>query len=249
VIPIHIKDKRVFRALSSLEGVDDTQVNVCTSREIGEWIDNEYDGDEKFWNYVFCEDTSYEHMTNAGIHAFADDVEFVSILEFDDRLNSTAHASMEPYLKENESVGIFLPLAYMVVDDATDGDERLKVVAMLNEAPLANGMFEDYGTLDLDTMMKANFAFINGSYFKPEVFEKFGMLKTKFEMFSDYEFIMRMIYNGVETMTIPKVARFHFLSEDGVFQQQKNSEESVRAKWLQLARSEYMFTDDRDLEI
>jgi len=252
IIPIHVKSKDIGRALKSIDGLKSTTVVVCCSNSIKEWIESN-SGElvpkrlkgNKF-NYCTSEDTSYQNLVNIGIEELKDKVEYISILEFDDKVNPNAHTEILPYFNNTPDAELYLPLACLVVDnDKKENDSSLQMIAMLNEAPLATGMFEDYGIVDMDTMLKANFVFVNGGYFRTSAFEKYGMFKKNMEILYDYELILRFLNSGCKVVSVPKIARFHFYRPDSEFERQKSMLGEYRDKWLKLAKQEYFFDEDR----
>lgn len=248
IIPIHEKNELVFRALKSAMQFEDTLICISTNKKIADWID-ENKGDLQFEQVAYStnEDTSYPHLVNMGIESLKDKVEFISILEFDDVVSSTAHDAIVPYL-ENMEAHIYLPLGAMVTEDSSIEENKFTMVAMLNEAPFAAGVADEYGVLDFNMLLKANFAFVNGAYFKPEAFEKWGKFKENFKYLSDYELILRHVYEGAEIKSVPKLARFHYKREEGAFEQQKKLSHEDREYWVTTAKKEYMFQEDRELK-
>jgi len=96
-------------------------------------------------------------------------------------------------------------------------------------------------------MLRTNFLFVNGCYIKPEVFDSFGTFKENFDILYDYEWALRMVYNGVTIRTIPKATHFHSITEDGASETQKALPNSVKENWLGAARREYFFDEDREI--
>ncbi len=127
-------------------------------------------------------------------------------------------------------------------------EESIQMVAMLNEAPFAPGLSDDYGVLDFNMLLRANFSFVNGTYFRTTLFNDIVMFKENFEILSDYEFMLRMVYDGKEIISIPKVARFHYHRADSEFERQKNLDPEQREYWLNMVKREYMFAEDREFD-
>jgi len=249
IIPIHEKNDLVFRALKSVVDRESTLICISTNEEIAKWIE-ENKGDLNFDHVgqFLSHDTSYPNLVNGGIGVLKDQVEFISILEFDDTVSAPAHDAIIPYFEELEA-DVFLPLAAVVVDnkESDQNKDQFTFLTVLNEAPFAAGLADDYGIMDFNMILKANFAFVNGAYFKPGCFDEYGYFKTNFEILADYELITRFIYEGAIVKSIPKIARFHYKRDEGAFEQQKKLSQEEREKWLKHCKREYMFKEDRVL--
>jgi len=246
IIPIHKKDKLIERAIKSLDGFENTLIYICCTEAVQKWIEKEVEIPEGI-NYVYLEaadnETSYQQLVNLGLDNVGDNMEYISILEFDDKVSPNAHEAIEPYFENDSETDIFMPLAAMV----TGEDNKLQMIAMLNEAPFASNVFEDYGKFDIATMLKSNFAFVNGAYFRKSALENYGRFKNNIEMFEDYEYILRALNEGCQITSIPKIARFHFYNETGEFQRRKDLPQEERDKWLLTVRQEYFFDEDREI--
>ena len=68
-----------------------------------------------------------------------------------------------------------------------------------------------------------------------------------------YEFLLRMTYNSVKIMTIPRIGYKHSNLRDGSlfwdykFGDMKLSEQEVKF-WVSTAKKEYFFVDDRNIK-
>lgn len=196
--------------------------------------------------------SSYPILVNEAIEAFKDEADYFTILEFDDKLTRSAFNVFDRYefsLSSDEpdvDTKVFCGLAFVLKGE--EGSEPT-LVGISNEAAFAPNLAEEYGKLDFNMMLKNNFMFLNGSFIHKSVFAECGLLKTNFEMFCDYEFALRMVYNGISIQSIPKVTHLHFLSEDGAFAKQKDSPRHIVDQWLSAARKEYFFNEEREILI
>ena len=89
-----------------------------------------------------------------------------------------------------------------------------------------------------------------GSVIKKSVIEDFGGFKGSIKLTFVYEFLLRLTYNSVSIMTIPRLAYKHTnLREGSIFWNYKNSEPKMLEDevkfWVGTAKKEYFFTDDR----
>jgi len=243
IIPLHIKDDRVFRAISSVS--NDAEIFVSAPKDVREWLSSKSEGaDDKFkLGGPESEKSSYQALVNYALD-FARDADFISILEFDDEVTPNASNIITEHAEAYPESQILAPLVCVVKDINQD---KPMLVGMANEAVFANGVAEERGFVDYNMMLKTNFLFVNGVYIKPEVFEEFGVFKENFEMFFDYEWALRVVYNGTIIRGIAKAGRFHYLYEDGMFEQHKNLDRKLREDYLGAARREYFFDEDREL--
>jgi len=249
IIPLHKKDKRVFRAIASIP--NESTIIIVTSSAIKKWLKG-HDDIDVVTDILENKNTSYPALVNVGIAGSKlYNPKFISILEFDDTVTPNAHRIVEEYAEAYPEDGIFAPLSCIVKENEKEGEEEVPptLVAISNEACFAPGVSEEMGIVDYNMMLRTNFVFINGCYIKPEVFEEFGEFKEAFDIFYDYEWILRMSYNGVIIRGIPKVSRFHYLYDDSIFEKMKIIDQDTRSKWLNLTRREYFFGPNEGREI
>ena len=247
IIPLHKKDERVIRAINSVP--EDVHLIVSTSEEIQHWIGTlgsidgvmfEFDGHE-------CEGTSYQELVNDGIRiAKKSGKEWISVLEFDDKLTPTATDIFESYAtswgEDNEVLATFS----CIVKEDSNGNEVLLSIG--NEMGIAPGVAEEYGYFDFNMLLKTNYIFLNGCYIKVDVFDEFGYFKKNIKVFADYEWTLRALYNDVKFKTVPKATRIHYLYDDGMFGEHKSMPSELVNKWLTLAKQEYFMLEDREIE-
>ena len=68
-----------------------------------------------------------------------------------------------------------------------------------------------------------------------------------------YEFLLRLTYNSVNIMTIPRIGYKHMnLREGSIFWNYKNGNEKISDKevsfWIESAKKEHFFTSDRNIK-
>ena len=89
-----------------------------------------------------------------------------------------------------------------------------------------------------------------GAVIKKSVIEDFGGFKSSIKLTFVYEFLLRLTYNSVSIMTIPRLAYKHTnMREGSIFWSYKNGDvkmidDEVKF-WIGTAKKEYFFTDDR----
>ena len=232
---------------TAIDSVPDGGIILSTTPEVKEWFEIKYKGD-KITEVLTSEKNTYQTLANAGIE-FSKTVEadYISILEFDDHLTPNAHRILNEYMDVYEDADILAPLACVVKQD--ENSDKPTLLNMINEACYAGGIPEAQGYFDFNMLLRTNFMFVNGCYIKPSVFEEFGGFKENFRLFYDYEWILRMVYNGAVIRGIPKATHFHYMTPDGAFSASKKESKDVAGEYLKAVRREYFFEEDRELNL
>lgn len=249
VIPLHKKDERVIRAINSVSSGSSIGV-VCGNLDIFEWMDTKNLPKNVTLGNADSKGMTYPELVNFAIEGLlkeSDGIDFVSILEFDDQLTPNAEKILEDYLKDCGDADIIVPLTCMVKEDEKNTDIPI-LLGISNEVCFAPGMTDDYGLFDFNIMLRSNYIFVNGCYIRPRCFEEWGVFKKNILYFYDYEWALRMVYNGAIVKGIPKSTHFHYLSDDGLMESYKKMDKKVIEKWLGVARREYFFDQERDIE-
>ena len=88
----------------------------------------------------------------------------------------------------------------------------------------------------------------SGGVFKTEDFNNAGGLKASMKLVNWYEFFMRMLYKGKKIFVIPKVGYYHVVNRPGSITDVYNKEMSEKEVewWIDLAKKEYFFPQDRN---
>lgn len=89
--------------------------------------------------------------------------------------------------------------------------------------------------------------------FKKQIIEDYGGFKSSLKLTFSYEFLLRMTYNSVKFMTIPKIGYKHInLREGSIFWEYKNGKEILTENevkfWVNSAKKEYFFSEDRNIK-
>jgi hypothetical protein len=109
------------------------------------------------------------------------------------------------------------------------------------------------GILTNDTLQEYQNFQTAGSVFKKSIIKDFGGFKPSVKLTFIYEFLLRLTYNSVSIMTIPRLGYKHVnLREGSIFWNYKFGgdkmiEDEVKF-WIQTAKREYFFTDDRSIK-
>lgn len=251
IIPLHKKDKKVFRAINSVP--KDHHIVVSCSKNVFDWLIEQ----ETAKNVTLVSgkaSSSFPYLVNLGIkhikETFTTKFDFISILEYDDEVTPTSNEILEQYATD-ENVGIYAPFA-TVHDIVKQEKEEIDVlIGIMNEACYAGGIPEEPGYFDYNMLIRVNLLFMNGCYIRPSVFESVGVLKKNFKYFTDYEWALRASYNGITIKGIPKACRKHYINKDkdGAFNMLNDLPKEKAEEYLTAARTEYYFDEDRPLDI
>lgn len=202
----------------------------------------EYDfGNLNVTKLLWNETPSFASQTKHGIDNAKG--EWVSILEFDDEYSNIWFDNVLKYSKSFPEVQMFLPVI-------VETDEKGAFAGFTNEATFAANFSQEMGYLNNETLQDYQNFQVSGSAIKKSVFNDFGGIKPSIKLTFIYEFLLRLTYNSVVVMTIPRLGYKHTnMREGSIFWNYKfgepvMTEDEVRF-WIQTAKQEYFFTDDR----
>lgn len=188
--------------------------------------------------------TNFCAQVNLGIKNC--DTEWFSILEIDDEYKPAWLKSMSEWMKVYPDVSVFLPV---VADINSEGN----FISFTNESVWAYGFSEKQGFLDNEILLDFQNYQISGGLYKTSVIIENGMLKDNIKLTFGYEFLLRLTYNKVNIMTVPKIGYQHTtFREDSLFWSYKNSDENKLSEkeasfWLDVAKKEFFFTNKREI--
>ena len=206
---------------------------------------NSYDfGDLNVTKLLWDKDPSYASQVNHGIKNAKGT--WVSLFEFDDEYSSIWFKNVQKYVESFPEVQMFLPVV-------VETDEKGLFAGFTNEATFAANFSQEMGILTNDTLQEYQNFQTAGSVFKKSIIEDFGGFKPSVKLTFIYEFLLRLTYNSVSIMTIPRLGYKHVnLREGSIFWNYKFGgdkmiEDEVKF-WIQTAKREYFFTDDRAIK-
>lgn len=238
-------DEYFEKAITSLKS-QQTQIEelviVHTQEESLVTLLNSYDfGELNVVKLVWDKEPNYSSQVNYGIENAKGT--WVSFFEFDDEYASIWFKNVANYIESYPEVQVFLPIV-------VDTDEKTTFVGFTNEATFAANFTQEMGVLTNETLHDYQNFQTAGSVIKKSVIEDFGGFKSSIKLTFVYEFLLRLTYNSVLIMTIPRLAYKHTnLREGSIFWNYKNSEPKMLEDevkfWVATAKKEYFFTDDR----
>jgi glycosyltransferase involved in cell wall biosynthesis len=203
---------------------------------------NSYEfGDLNVTKILWDKEPNYCDQVNFGIKNCKN--KWFSLLEFDDEYSGIWFKNVKKYMESYPEVQVFLPVV-------VDTDDKNVFAGFTNEATFAANFTMEMGYLTNETLQDYQNFQTAGAVFKKEVIEDFGGFKPSIKLTFIYEFLLRLTYNSVTIMTIPKIGYKHINMREGSifwnykFGQNVITEDEIKF-WVQTAKKEYFFTDDR----
>jgi len=189
-------------------------------------------------------ETDFGSQVNLGVSNSKS--EWISILEFDDEYASIWFKNVDRYSKAYPNMQGFLPIV-------VDVDDKGVFAGFTNEATFAASMNSEIGILTNEVLLNYQNFQSSGMVIKKEVFEDFGGFKPSFKLTFVYEYLLRLTYNSVNIMTIPRIGYKHTnLRFGSIFWNYKNGIDSITEDevkfWLDAAKKEHFFTNDRGIK-
>lgn len=236
--------EKAIKSVSEQQTSVNELVIVHTDEELLTKKITEYDfGDLNVKKLVWSDEANFANQVNFGISQ--SESEWVSILEFDDEYSSIWFKNVKKYSEIYKDVSAFLPIVI-------DVDEKGTFAGFTNEATFAQNFSQEIGFLTNETLQEYQNFQTSGMAFKKSLVNDFGGIKSNFKLTFVYEFLLRLTFNSVRVMTIPKIGYKHInLREGSIFWNHKYgtdklSENEVKF-WIDSAKKEYFFADERPL--
>ena len=186
----------------------------------------------------YCEQVNYGIKNAKG--------KWVSLFEFDDEYSSIWFKNVKKFSEAHPNVQMFLPVV-------VETDDKGLFAGFTNEATFAANFTQEMGILNNETLQDYQNFQTAGSVFKKEIIDDFGGMKGSIKLTFVYEFLLRLTYNSVSIMTIPRLGYKHVnMREGSIFWNYKSGDSKMiddEVKfWIQTAKKEYFFTDDRAIK-
>lgn len=213
--------------------------------------------------------TNFAQIFNYGFnYANSNSYDLFMVVEPEDMIHLKWVETAKKYSTENSEVAVFLPVIKNVVNGA--------FVGFLNEASWAENMSEEVGKLDFNLINKFNCALPIGAVYSLnslkysdtsdsgiefEETENGSILpmKESIRVFASYEFFLRLVYENIKVMTIPRIGyemrtvNREFYNHTSVKTPQNITQLPIEfggvtqdeyAFWLKLAKGEYFHNED-----
>lgn len=190
-------------------------------------------------------ETDFASQINFGVEVAKS--EWFSILEYDDEYAKIWFKNVIQYRNAHPNIEVFMPI---IIDTVINQEtSKHEFIGLTNEAVWANSFSDELGILDNNALLAYQNFNIDGMVFKKSVFENFGGFKPSIKLTFIYEFLLRMTFNDVKVMVIPRFGYKHINQRNGsLFHGYKETLNPVEAKWwLSLAKKEYYHKKDRKI--
>lgn len=193
---------------------------------------------------IYDGETNFASQMNFGIKNCK--TEWISFFEFDDEYSPIWFKNVQLYIQSYPDVQVFLPVVVEV-------DSKGGFAGFTNEATFAANFTQEMGFLTNETLLNFQNFQASGGVYKKSVLEDFGGFKSSIKLTFSYEFLLRLTYNSVKIMTIPRLGYKHVnLREGSIFWNYKFSSDKMLDDevkfWIQTAKKEYFFTADRAIK-
>lgn len=237
-------DKAIQSILNQSLTLDELVIVHTSEESLVEFINN-YDFKGINVTKILWEDIpNFCNQVNHGIKNSKN--QWVSVLEFDDEYSSIWFKNVKKYIDVYPNVQMFLPVV-------VDTDEKGIFAGFTNEATFAANFTQEISILTNEVLQNYQNFQTSGSVFNKKIIEDFGGFKPSMKLTFVYEFLLRMTYNSVLIMTIPRLGYKHTnLREGSIFWNYKYGEEKVLDDevkfWVQSAKKEQFFTEDRSIK-
>lgn len=205
---------------------------------------NEFDfGDLNVKKLVWDKEPNFSNQLNFGVENASS--EWVSFFEFDDEYANIWFKNVNKYASIYTDVNAFLPIV-------VDVDNKGNFAGFTNEATFASNFSQEMGFLTNETLHDFQNFQTSGMVVKKSTITEFGGFKSNFKLTFVYEFLLRLTFNSVRIMTIPKIGYKHVnLREGSIFWNYKFGSEILTENevkfWIESAKKEYFFKDERPL--
>ena len=189
-------------------------------------------------------ETDFSSQVNLGITNASH--EWVTILEFDDEISSIWFRNVSHYVDVYHDYEAFLPIV-------VDTNEQGVFAGFTNEATFAANMNSEIGVLTNEVLLNYQNFQTSGMVFKKSLFEKYGGFKKSIKLTFVYELLLRLTYNSVNMMTIPRIGYKHSnMREGSIFWNYKNGETPLTQDeitfWIDGAKKEHFCKEDRNIK-
>ena len=187
-------------------------------------------------------DLSYSNQVMLAVNSI--NTKYFSVVEQDDLVSEKFEFALETYIKADEADEVF---AYLPLTEIIDKNTN-QTIAYANEAFWATSFSEKLGFLDINCIQDYLNFNTSGGVFKTKEFFALGGLKKSMKLTFWFEFLMRAIYKQKQIYVIPRIGYFHYTNvKDSITEQYTNSMSEKEVEWwVELAKKEYFFPQDRN---
>lgn len=190
-------------------------------------------------------ETDFQSQINLAVTKVSTD--WFTILEFDDELSTTYFKNVLHHIEKMEDVDLFLP----ILVEVNEKQEALKITNETVWSKQFVGENGEMGYLNVAALNQYTDFKFSGGVFKKEEFEAVGGLKSNIILTFTYEFLLRMLNNGSNIYTIPKIGVKHFATREGSLFDTYSTTLTIEERkfWFETAKKESNFFNDRVIDM
>lgn len=247
-----------------MEVADNPKIKTLSKNEGGEIEENIVEADAGIKLEVVKTSTSnfskiFNDLFNIALER---EYEAMSIIEVEDVINANWYKLANIYMEENEDVGFFFPVLRNIQNGGLAG--------LMNEVSWAEGFSEEAGKFDTNLLLRFNCLNPLGGVYRISELEEYSEerdgryypMKESIKLSHYYEFFLRMSYNDIKMMTVPRIGyefRVNQMLESFEHSSSKIPQNitalpldkgGVSADettfWLDIPKKEYFFDEDRN---
>ena len=244
IIPVHeyneTIEKYLYRAIESVEAQTEKPSNIIIvgPKEVIDTQKQQLDTTSIGFELITNEgQTDYCSQINLAVKSVT--TKYFSILEFDDYYQKNWVKNVNIYTKFKPDFSIFLPIAKFV-------NVKDEEVCLANEILWSLAFANELGVIDSEMLQSYGDFSVPGGVIRTDDFIEIGGLKPSIKLSFWYEFLLRASNNGVKAFVIPKTGYIHTIErKDSLMDQYTIMEEKERLFWIELAKKEYYFVNER----
>jgi hypothetical protein len=236
------------KAIASIQNqkvsVTELLIVATVEEQLNSFLDSYDFGELKMRKIIWDKEPNYGSQVNFGIENTT--TKWVSLFEFDDEYANIWFDNVNKYINYYPDIQAFLPVV-------VDTDEKGIFAGFTNEAVFAANFSQEMGFLTNDVLQDYQNFQSSGMVFQKNIYDDFGGFKSSIKLTFVYEFLLRLTYNSVQIMTIPRLGYKHTNMREGSvfwnykFGTEKMVDDEVKF-WVQTAKKEYFFRDDRTIK-
>lgn len=243
IIPVHEYNDYIRNAIKSIEEQKNNQYDVLIVSANKKPLIKKIKSITSFKLIVKDGNTDYVSMVNEGVLNTKTD--YFTILEYDDILYPNFIDNFYKYQKEFE-----FDMALHICKEMVLIEEKGEVLnAIKNEFVWAMGRTTNVGYWDFENVEKSNNYYSANAIYKKSAYVESGGLKSNIKLWFNYEFGLRFLNLGYKIFVIPKMMSEHHINREGSYLDNcsKNMQADEQKFYLNTAKKEYMFTEDREI--
>lgn len=252
IIPVHKFNEEIKDLLNTaFESIKNNQETytfgklipmVVAPAEILEEIGENFGEQVNYHSCVNTGDTDFCSQINTAVKKVT--TEYFSILEFDDMYADNWFKMAHDYFYTNESVSLFMPINIIT-------DIEHKHFQYVNEIAWSSSFSQEIGYLDFDCLQDYTSFNLTGGIFNTNDFVTIGGFKPSIKVAFNYELLLRMTKKELKVFVVPKEGYMHVIGREDSLTDEYNKTltEKDILKWFSLAKTEYMYTEDRKTSI